>query len=108
MLDICKAFNKGWHKGFVYKLKSFKISGNLLKHIENYLTDRKQRVVLNGQTSSWERVLSGVLKGVVLELHLFLIYIHNLLDGIQFICKTFADDTSLFSKCQDFKKYERE
>ena len=47
-LDICKAFDKVWHKELVYKLKSYGISGNLLKLIENYLTDRKQRVVLNG------------------------------------------------------------
>ena len=57
-LDISKAFDKVWHKRLIYKLKSYGISGNLLKLIENYLTDRKQRVVLNSQTCSWERVLS--------------------------------------------------
>ena len=89
-------------------MKSYGISGNLLKLIENYLTDRKQRMVLNGQTSSWERVLSGVPQGSVLGTLLFLIYIKDLPDSIQSICKIFADDTSLFSKCHDFKKSERE
>ena len=42
-LDISKAFNKVWHKGLIYKFKSNGISGNLLKLIENHLTDRKQR-----------------------------------------------------------------
>ena len=51
-LDICKAFDKVWHKGLIYKLKSHGTPGNLLKHIGNYLTDCKQREVLNGQTSS--------------------------------------------------------
>ena len=55
-LDISKAFDKVWHKGLIYKLKSYGISGNLLKLIKNYLIDHKQRAVLNGQTSSWERV----------------------------------------------------
>ena len=49
-LSISNAFHKVWHKGLVYKLKSYGISGNLLKLIESSLTDRKQRVVLNGQT----------------------------------------------------------
>ena len=87
-LDISKAFDKVWHKELVCKLKSYRISGNLLKLIENYLTDRKQRVVLNGQTSSWQRVLSGVPQRSVLgPLHFSLykrftgwysIYLHNI------------------------------
>ena len=52
IFDISKAFDKVWHKGLAYKLRSYGISGNLPKLIENYLTDRKQRVVLNGQISS--------------------------------------------------------
>ena len=111
-LDISKAFYKAWHKGLIYKLKSYGISGDLLKPIENYLTDRKQKVVLSGQTSSWERVLSGVPERLVLGPLLFLIYINDLPDSInlfnsiyiQSICKIFADVTSLFKKCHDFKK----
>ena len=45
-------FDKVWHKGLVYKLKSYGISDDLLKLIENNLTNRKQKLVLNGQTSS--------------------------------------------------------
>ena len=110
-LDISTAFDKVWHKGLIYKLKSYGISGKLLKlnskSSENYLTDRKQKVVLNGHTSSWERVLSGVPQGSVPGPLLFLIYINDLLDCIQFICKIFSDDTSLFSKCHDFGKSKR-
>ena len=102
ILDISKVFDKVWHKGLIYKLKSYGISGNLLKLIENYLTNCKQRVVLNGQTSSWERVLSGVPQGSILGPLLFLIYINDLPDGIQSICKIFADDTSFFSKWHNF------
>ena len=37
----------------VFKLKTYGVEGNLLKLLENYLTDRQQKFVLNGQTSSW-------------------------------------------------------
>ena len=67
----------------------------------NYLEDRKQRVVLNGQTSSWKNILAGVPKGSVLGPFLFLIYINDLPDGIKSLCKIFADDASLFSKVKD-------
>ena len=49
---ISKAFDKVWHKGLIFKLKTYGIDAKLLKLLENYLTDRQQRVVLNGQTSS--------------------------------------------------------
>ena len=46
-LDISKAPDNVWHKGVTYKLKLYGISGNILKPIENYLTNRKQREVFN-------------------------------------------------------------
>ena len=50
-LDLSKAFDKVWHDGLIYKLKSLGISRSLLKLIQNYLDNRFQRVLLNGQTS---------------------------------------------------------
>ena len=47
-LDISKAFDNVWHEGLIYKIKSMGISGELLNLLENYLSDRYQRVVLNG------------------------------------------------------------
>ena len=57
-LDISKAFDKVWHKGLLYKFKSMGISGELYNLLENYLSARFQRVVLNGQNSSWRPVLA--------------------------------------------------
>ena len=54
-LDISKSFDKVWCKGLLYKLKTYGV--NLLR---NYLHEHYQRVVLNGQTSSWELIKSGV------------------------------------------------
>ena len=59
-IDISKVFDKVWHEGLIFKLKTYGIDGDLLKLLVNYLEDRKQRVVLNGQTSSWRNILAGV------------------------------------------------
>ena len=65
------------------------------------MEDRKQSTVLNEQASSWKNILAAVPQGSVLDPILFLIYINDLPDGIMSICKTFADDASLFSKIKD-------
>ena len=50
----------------VFKLKNYGVDGKLLKLLENYLTDPQQRVVLNGQLSSWGNTYEGVPQGSVL------------------------------------------
>ena len=52
-LDISKAFDKVWHEGLLFKIKSMGISGELYNLLENYLSSRVQRVILNGQMSTW-------------------------------------------------------
>ena len=51
-LDISKAFDKVWHEGIIHKLKRNGISGNLLSLLTDFLRNRKQRVIRNGQSSS--------------------------------------------------------
>ena len=100
-LDISKAFDKVWHEGFLYKLKSMGVSGELYSLLENYLSDRFQRVLLNGQASSWRQDLAGVPQGSILDPLLFLIYINDLLNELKSNAKLFADDTSLFAIVKD-------
>ena len=52
-LDISKAFDRVWHKGLIFKMSQNGISTNLLDISSDFLSDRKQRVVLNGQKSIW-------------------------------------------------------
>ena len=77
------------------------ISGELYDLLENYLSGRFQRVVLNGQTSSWRPILAGVPQGSILGPLLFLVYINDLPDGLKSNAKLFADDTFLFTLVKD-------
>ena len=77
------------------------ILGNLFNLYENYLSGRLQRVVLNGQTSSWRPVLAGVPQGSILGPLLFLVYINDLPNELKSNGKLFADDTSLFTIVKD-------
>ena len=49
LLDLSKAFDRVWHKGLLYELKCNGINGSLLSLLESLLTDRQQKVLLNGQ-----------------------------------------------------------
>ena len=92
-LDLSKAFDKVWHEGLLYKLNSNGINGNALHLIKSFLHNRNQRVVLNGQISSWLSIRGGVPQGSVLGPLFFLIYVNDLPEGLNFEVKLFADDT---------------
>lgn len=100
-LDISKAFDKVWHDGLLFKLKQNGVSGNLLNFFHSYLENRKQRVVINGFSSEYSVIESGVPQGSVLGPLLFLIYINDLEKDIKSNVKFFADDTMLFSVVKD-------
>ena len=102
-LDISKAFDKVWHEGLIFKLEQNGVSGNILKLFQNYLINRKQRVILNGSTSNYSNIESGVPQGSVLGPLLFLVYINDLERNIKSNVKFFADDTMLFSIVDDPK-----
>ena len=107
-LDMSKAFDKVWHEGLIFKLKQNGIDGNLLTLLTDYLSNRRQRVVLNGKNSDWAPIQSGVPQGSVLGPLLFLLFINDLEAGIISQIKFFADDTSLYSVVKDPETSARE
>ena len=99
--DISKAFDRVWHKGLLYKLRKAGITGSLLRWFENYLAERKQRVLIRGQSSLWGNIQAGVPQGSVLGPLLFLVYINDLADVVDCSIKMFADDTCLYVTVDD-------
>ena len=74
--------------------------------LSDFLRNRKQRVRLSGQSSSWVNVKAGVPQGFILGPLLFLIYINDLSDGLSSDAKLFADYTSLFSAVNEKQAQE--
>ena len=72
-LDISKAFDKVWHEGVIFILEQNDISGDLLNILIDFASNRKQKVVLNGQVSAWANLDAGVPQGSILGPLLFLI-----------------------------------
>ena len=97
ILDICKAFGKVWHNGLIYRLKQNGVADYFLDTLTNFLNERKQRVILNGQHLTWTIVEAGLPQVSILGPLFFLIYINDLHEDSVSNPKLFADDTSLFS-----------
>ena len=77
------------------------ICGDLINIRNDFLTKRKQSVVLNRQRSSCINIRAGVPQGLILGPLLFLIYVKYLSNGLKSERKLFADDTSLLSAAHD-------
>ena len=97
--DFQKEFYKVPHQRLT--LKSHGMGSSIINLIEQWLTDMRQKVVVDGEVSSWKSVLSGVPQGYVLGPILFLVYINDLEEGITGKILKFADDTNLFRKTKD-------
>ena len=96
VMDFAKAFDKVAHKRLLYKLDFYGIRGSTHKWIDSWLSERSQKVVLDGRASDPVPVLSGVPQGSVLGPVLFLIFINDLPDNIRSSVRLFADDCVLY------------
>ena len=95
-MDFQKAFDKVPHKRLISKLRSYCLDDRVICWIQDFLSNRKQQVVVNGATSDWKSVTSGVPQGSVLGPVLFVIYINDLPSVIHSDVYLFADDTKIF------------
>ncbi len=58
---LSKAFDRVWHKGLLFKLHTYGITGNLFKWFNSYLVNRKQKVMYREVLSSTKPVNAGVI-----------------------------------------------
>ena len=94
--DISKAFDRVWHQGILLKLQAAGVTGNLLSWFRSYLSNRRQKVVLPGASSTWNFIFAGVPQGSILGPLLFLLYINDIVKNMGSNIRLFADDTSIF------------
>jgi hypothetical protein len=106
VMDFSKAFEKVGHKRLLHKLQGYGICGKTNKWIKAFLNNRKQQVVVEGESSYTAKVISGVPQGSVLGPSLFLFFINDLAQNITSKIRLFADDTIAYLtiKSQDDAK----
>lgn len=100
-LDFAKAFDSVPHERLLTKLEAYGINGQIGLWTRDFLTQRRQRVKINGSYSEWASVSSGVPQGSVLGPVLFVIYINDMPDVTKNTCSMYADDTKLYGPATD-------
>ena len=106
LLDFAKAFDKVPHLRLLSKFTSYGITGNTKNWIKSFLSNRKQRVSVNGALSDITYVTSGVPQGSVLGPVLSLLYINDINGNIKSFIRLFADDSIIYRKISSKTDHE--
>ena len=97
-MDISKAFDTFNHNLLLAKLNGYSFSFSAIKFIQNFLSERCQRVNINRNFSEWCKILLGVSQGLILSSLLFKIFVNDIFYFIEdAYIGNFADDNSLYS-----------
>ena len=96
ILDFSKAFDTVPHSKLLHKMKLYGVDGNINSWLSDFLTNRKMKVVVDGEESDSVTVDSGVPQGTVLGPLLFLCHINDLPDAVKSTVRLFADDCLLY------------
>ena len=106
LLDFSKAFDKVSHKHLLYKLKFYGLRGNYLNWAESFLSNRTQKTLIDGQTSTQSNVKSGVPQGTVLGPLFFLCFINDLPEVVSSQIRLFADDALIYRQIDSPADYD--
>jgi hypothetical protein len=96
-LDIKKAFDTAWHTGLLYKLSRWEFSGNFIKLVSSFLSERKFRFSVEHEMSTLRYMDADVPQGSILSLTLYNLYINDIPQAIGGHLALFADDTFLYT-----------
>lgn len=99
-IDLSRAFDKVSHQLLLLKLNKFGLGEKTVKWFQAFLSNRVQRVVINGTLSQEVEVSSGVPQGSVCGPLLFILYINDLIDSINSSKVYFADDGTIYKKIE--------
>ena len=97
-LDTSKAFDRVWYAGLLQELKSYGISAQMFGLISSFLSNKRLRVVLE-RKSPQEYPVNAVPQGPILGPTFFMLYINDLPDDVICNIAIYANDTTLYSKC---------
>ena len=97
--NMSKAFDRVWHADLLQKLRCYWISGQIFDLISSFLSSRWLRVILEGKSSQEYPVNAGVPQESILGPTLSLLYINGLPDNVIWNIVIYADNTTLYSKC---------
>jgi retron-type reverse transcriptase len=102
-MDFMKAFDKVPHRRLLHKMHRYKISEKVIKWVESFLSNRIQKVIVNGTESKCHHVTSRIPQGSVLGPILFIIYINDMPEMVESSTYLFADDTKIFREIREEK-----